>query len=803
MSLSASRRIATLALATLLLLPATRLPAQDDEPARAAAARATEQLATLQKKLAAGSDISKRLRLDGFAAVGGRLKVTGVFLEPGFSPPKETPDPKKLRPPFDVLDDELRVIVTEAVKDVTKGKQLLFDLSGITRVEGRDHPYVVLQKAANAAAANTADQLRLDDCHFDASGTLVLVGVRGTGDATRDWLDATVKKELAKNPAALKGGKLAVSATEVKPVEWKLTPAAVQKLIAVSGNPGLERLRVDRVYLAHNPDNADPADRWTMLRLTLTGVRLGEDETDGELIGTLCRKHWEDLFKGPTRIQMNASPLLGPGVDEPITRLRKLISERPALDGVRVDAGAKFGPGGELLLAGIRPKVPDSRRAKALEVGVGECVKEVLADLSATGGVAGERYKKLGAGPGVGLSQMAEADTRKVLRELQEWARNNRDDVRFARLYFGPDGGLKLLCEAASDQDFEDARGKLREFAPEYFPRPKSGKGPLAAHPAPVNVVSAVQPTAMAPLPVVETTKIPGFTPFLRQLLATDMNKRWGAVLIERGYFDDNGRYNLRGVVDSKEQNLELAELIQSFAADPKWKAYFNPPRSKDEPLTMDVIPMAELVGRVQRVTPAYPGFDGMRIVEASYDKDANLVFGVRLVGKPKLDDARALLARLIAQHPDYSRRLVKAANPRDPKLKLVALPPEPPPPADELPDLSIGYAAAALAKGDMAKAKRWIDTGMLYFPQESAIWFLSAYYNHLQGDKELVRRDLFRVIDTEGEVDFNGPVLRKRRYLAAKDLQGEKRDELEKLWLQYSKEAKDAPRALTLTPAK
>ena len=267
----ATRRTATPVLAILLLWPAARLCAQDDALAKAAADKATEQLAAIQKKLAAGSDIAKRLRVDGFAAVGGRLKITGVFLEPGFAPAKEAP--KKQRPPFEVLDDELRVIVTNAVKDVTKGKQLLFDLSGIKRMEGKDHPYVVLQKAANDAATQAADQIRLDGCHFDGSGTLVLVGVRGTGDATRDWLDAAAKKQLAKNAAAQKGGKLAVSLAGVKPVEWKLTPAAVQKLIATAGSPGLERLRVDRVFLAHNPDNPDAADRWTILRLTLTGVR--------------------------------------------------------------------------------------------------------------------------------------------------------------------------------------------------------------------------------------------------------------------------------------------------------------------------------------------------------------------------------------------------------------------------------------------------------------------------------------------------------------------------------------------------
>src|SRR6185295_3524384 len=89
-------------------------------------------------------------------------------------------------------------------------------------------------------------------------------------------------------------------------------------------------------------------------------------------------------------------------------------------------------------------------------------------------------------------------------------------------------------------------------------------------------------------------------------------------------------------------------------------------------------------------------------------------------------------------------------------------------------------------------KAKEWIDVGVLHYPTDSTIWYLSAYYHLLQGDEELVRRDLLRTIDLEARLDFNGRVARDRRYTAAKELQGEKRDELEKLWLKYWKESKD-----------
>jgi hypothetical protein len=77
----------------------------------------------------------------------------------------------------------------------------------------------------------------------------------------------------------------------------------------------------------------------------------------------------------------------------------------------------------------------------------------------------------------------------------------------------------------------------------------------------------------------------------------------------------------------------------------------------------------------------------------------------------------------------------------------------------------------------------------------------LSAYYHHLKGDEELVRRDLHRTIDLEA-LDFAGRA-RTRRYEAAKGLQGEKRDELEKLWLKYWKQSKDGVQPLKFAKQK
>jgi hypothetical protein len=96
------------------------------------------------------------------------------------------------------------------------------------------------------------------------------------------------------------------------------------------------------------------------------------------------------------------------------------------------------------------------------------------------------------------------------------------------------------------------------------------------------------------------------------------------------------------------------------------------------------------------------------------------------------------------------------------------------------------------------AMARRWLDAGLLHAPDLSSVWFLSAFYYLTAGDLELARRDLYRLIAIEDPISFNGRDQRKRRYDVAKDLQGVKRDELEKLWLECWKELKDGAKPMS-----
>ena len=459
--------------------------------------------------------------------------------------------------------------------------------------------------------------------------------------------------------------------------------------------------------------------------------------------------------------------------DRLFPRLQKAVAARPALDGIRVDVRATFGRGGELYPGGIRPKLTDAKEREALDKDFGECYRDVLAELTASGDASADRYKKLAVGPVARIAGMSEADTRNILAQLRDWAKSAKDDIHFARLYFGPDGGLKLLCEAPTDEDIADVRGKLKEFAPDYYrARPREG-----AHPA----------------PSVDGSTIPAFTPFLQKQLADDPKKPWAAVLIERGYFDAKDRYTLRGVIDRKEQKAELAEFLAEFENVAKWKPYF----ASGVNFALDVIPMDELVARVQRVAPAYPVFDGIAITKASYDEDANLVFTAKVVGKGKLNDARLLLAGLLAKHPDYLRRVAHSTDARGPKVRIEALMVEPSGAENERADESVEKAAAALAKEDTTKAEKWIDLGLLT-ANDSTIGFWRVLPPS-KGDKELVRRDLFRMIAFEGDLDsFLRSALHGRERLARPETRC-----AEKLEQQCWDEAKKGVKPITLVPAK
>ena len=157
-------------------------------------------------------------------------------------------------------------------------------------------------------------------------------------------------------------------------------------------------------------------------------------------------------------------------------------------------------------------------------------------------------------------------------------------------------------------------------------------------------------------------------------------------------------------------------------------------------------------------------------------------------------------LSKLIAtDRKFYGRRLPRTRNGDVRAIEIVAVPMDVVA-SDQVGNFAEGFGALALLKGELPKAKEWVDAGRLHAPHLASVWFLSAYYHHLSGDKELVRRDLYRMIEIEDPIAFDGQYQRKRRYRVGKDLQGETRDAMEKIWLFYWKEFKEGGQPLSFT---
>jgi hypothetical protein len=774
------------------------------------------------KELLAANPVGARFRVDGFSLTADdkAIKVSGVMLVPGANDEERANAAKQTRNK-----------VIEAVQkaaNAEKFEEFDFDSAigtgSVKEVRGERLPNLLLQKAANKAGEKTpaADEIKLSDARFNASGHLVLIGVGGSNPETEKWLAGAIPTVLAENAAAIgpngkpvdANGKSWVVTDKVeifnKTLGWPVSAAAVQKALIRKNTPALARLRVDRVYFVSAPDKVDEANptgvSWAY---ALSGIVIGTDPPDAKAIAGVC----DEVFKAGFGEAMKTGDLEGLTkadfrVLDPGPKFQKAVAGIPALDGVRVDDRTEFGEDGRLVLTGLQPGL-DEKGLKELTA----TVLKVLNGL-ATGSDGNALYRRL-AVHGVSEQKMERIKIRDLHAGLRKWVADKLDDVRLTRLYFNEDGRLTLICDSPpggeGKQDIEKVAEELKAQQATYkFPPPPKG-----------TAVSAIQPGTQEPIVKPGPEPFKGSLTKHLQKMVTDPEKpQWAAVLIERGFFDEANQYTVRGVADTEEQKKQLAKYIESLKSDPDWSAYFKVPAATPE---LEVIPMAELVARVQRVTPAYPLFDGVRITGAKYgiikdDKSGfasglNLIFTAHIVGDPKLYECRVMLADLISKHPNYSRRLAKSSNDRFPRLRIESVPMPSVPESHQLANFTNGFGALNLARAEgstfverwyyLARAKEWINAGVLHDPDQASIWFLNAYFHFITGDEELTRRDLYRTIEIENPLAFNGGDQRRRRYEVAKDLQGEKRDELEKLWLKCWKEIKDGAKPMTMVPAK
>ena len=764
----------------------------------------------IQKALAAGKDAGgkdnpslKRLRVDGLETAGDKVKVIGVFIDTGANP-NGGAEPQ----------------VGDAAKDLILkqlgGKKALFSWDGVVAVgavddkgkpKGEPTPHAAIQTAANATGTKgtrgdprPADRVYLNGSEFGPEGELVITGYRAGDAAIESWLTEDGVKAIAGNPAVRKkDGKPQITFALKEVKAWPVSAAEVQKLLAGSEDVATQRLRADRAHFVYDGAEA---------KFVVTGARLGEDKLDEDAILASVRRLWPDALGGTKPVPIAFT--FPAGVDDPAKDFRAAVAARPALDGVRVDPGAVFGPAGEFLPAGLQPGLTPAQKNE-----LNDAFQSVLKARIAKGDAAADRYKLLTVST-ASPDRMKVVQVNELKDELRKWAVRTRDDVRLSRLYFGDDlatlaqkhyavakdgGGLVLVYQVAAPDDLKAVATEFDRLVLKHFP---GGilEVKLEGVPAPSAETGSKEPL------------LPGLTAEIRKIMAGDQ-KRWYGVLIERGSFDPDGRYTLSGVTDTEAQNNELAALLKQLASEPKWKdMYFKSVGGTELPPEapkLAVVPMSLMLDRVQRVTPAYPVLDGIQIVAVKYDETATLVFEARTVGQVA-PAAVAKLTDLLLKHPLYARRVIRPEQ-GAPKVQIKSIG-GPKATDDQVANFSLATGAKLLAKADAsaadkAAAKAWVEAGLLNYPNESAVWFLSAQYNFLYGDEdktrrlELVRRDLYRTIDLEGPLAFNGPAQRRRRFEAAKDFQGTARNDLEAFWLECYREVKDGAQPMTLAEPK
>ncbi|MBN9119588.1 MAG: hypothetical protein J0I06_10605 [Planctomycetes bacterium] len=709
-------------------------------------------------------------------------------------------------------------------------------------------PHLIVQEEANragAAGAAAADRVVAIGARFGPSGEVILTVLREEKDAALDkWLDENVKAVLKDPVLGTFEGKPAGVAWETAKgtaaLKWSASAKAIQAVLANGPEKAFRRLFVSRAYCAP-PADPDAVLGWDRLEFRVEGFRSGAapllDVPDPNQIEPKVRAQitpvWTGMTKGTPaeQYQIDCTDLLRP-LNEPVAELQSAVSANRALDGVRVDPGFEFDADGKLLLAGIQPEFGAAAR-ETLEGVVRKALAAYSGDKRHNEQTA-QKYKILAAQP-VSAAGMTPLPIGQVRKDLHDWAMSNKDDIRLRRLYFVLDpkslepqhyavakngAGLVLVYQATSAADLRAVEAEFARAFARHFPQ---------GMPAPKVAVGAPAPAGDVPPKTAEPPKdpkdplagkeplLPGLTAELRRIMAADQ-KTWYGVLIERGYFDDQDRYTLSGVVDRKEQNAELFKLLTRLKGEEKWKQYFRDQDGAEQAVQvpkLEPIPMDEMLERVKRVTLAYPDFDGVRIESAFYDANLYLTFKAHAVGRVT-PEIVGKLADLLVRDPRYTRRVVKPEQPTDPRA------PRRPPqvrimqmagPAhadDQVANFSLGFGAKLLAnakasKEDKAKARAWLDVALLHYPNESAVWFLDAYYHFINEDeseadrRELVKRDLYRMIDLEGPLAFNGPAQRKRRYEAAKEFQGSARNDLEALWLDCFREVKDGARPITL----
>jgi|GEM_PF-5154658 len=730
----------------LFLIPAAPLPAQAPE----LAAMANKERTAIQKEVANAKDataILNRLRIDGFEAAGDAVKVAGVFL-------RATGDVDSIAIEDESLDAKLRPVIESS----TKTEKFPLDLSGIVRIELKDLPEVLVHAAAEKAKI---DELLLDPSRFGADGTLELRG-RVSSDAHK-WLETATKSTLEKHAAA---GKLAVNTAKVKSLTaWPLGVRALQKALASSRYPALQRVRIDRVIFRWEIGVASATRR-----MIVSGIAIGEDPVEAVLLAETCRKISPDFpWNDAPRLTEDFSAFQETSVrfPEPIAQLRKAFAQLPEYDGVRIDPGMRFTEEGQLAVGGVVPNVSAEYRSK---------LNQVLAEqVAKLGEVPNKEPANLAAlatrGAVAQTDRLRVFESQRLLNDLRSWVNDSLDDTTLSRLNFNEAGKLVLTGRFAREKDDQRIQAESQRKLLAEMQRSKA---------------KAAFETEF------QLTKLPAsLTDELRKLSAADAEASQGLHL-ERGYFNIANQYVLRGAAQTPEQIDIVKKLLNAEKAKPEWADFF---RNGAAPIDMELLPLETLLTKFQRIAPGYPQLDWLAFQKFEQAPLQPLTLTVVDEGNPSLKRAESQILELLRDHPGWKKRASAG-------LKIVAKKPEAKQNIDAK-AFSFPTLAKILGRGRIADALPLIEQARTHYPDRSASWYLSGIYHQMLGDNTLAKRDFFRADALEGEYPSEGNTDRSEERLyrlqVLEPIQGPAREAARTLFEQVHQEALEGKKPPTL----
>jgi hypothetical protein len=636
---------------------------------------------------------------------------------------------------------------------------------------------------------------------YDPDSVLVVEGV-----VASDEHKTAIAQYLKTSPwAKWSGGRASLEGLQVE--SWPAKVKLFQTALASHANPLYRGTRLDRADLTY-------LDGGTDLALRFAGATLREELTDENELKKLrsllieeCTARWpilDEHIRG--NIAIDIKPI--PPQD---MELHDQIEAAPALDGVWLDKGATFNADGKLILVG-RWRGPKQEKDLQKLIDAHFDKKTLRPNLR-----------------GIVYDQLDVVPTEQILEDLKRWvAQTKKEDIRPDRLYFDKAGILHVFLgnKTSEDTNVEALKDELRRLIKLLPEKQRSLKVALefsSAAPAIAFVVllENVQAEPVRPL-----------ARHLREKVVTPGDPRWDGVLIERGYYGVDGKYNIEGLVDHPKQIEMLEQTLKKLADTFEWSAALN----KGWKLSLREMPLRPMLKAIRDGMTEYADFDRLKLEDRAYHgPDKKLVLSVFSTGADK-DKAAARFAQLLLAHPDWRERVTawwldpevdaKKREARKPEvgLAITAVPVDTKAArlaanraftalTDNLPDYvnDPGQGApllhqpiyvygcgcwgwtpiiVAYAQGDskgvlppktldqfpsravLAKCIDYLDVALFHAPEDSASWYLRAACHLAAGNEAVALRDLRRMND----VEMQDPDAQTDRLKAMETFQGDLR---------------------------